>query len=104
MAFGEKIMGFLSGGFAEKGVGLISEIVRDKDQAEQLAAAFKTLCQEQGHELQKITIEAEVEAERQFNERTVAMEGTAKDLQAVPFIGAVVIFLRGAFRPAFAYM
>ena len=42
--------------------------------------------------------------EAAFNERTIAMEGTAKDLQAVPYVGAVIIFMRGAFRPLFAYM
>jgi hypothetical protein len=100
---GEKILGFLSGGFAEKGVELIGKVVRDKDQADRLAADFRTLCQTQDHELQRITLEAEAEAERQFNERTISMEGTASDLQAIPWIGAVVIFLRGAFRPLFAY-
>ena len=104
MAIGQKILGFLSGGFAEKGLGLISKVVKDKDQAEQLAHEFRALVNEQGHELALLTEQHDMERERMFNERTIAMEGTAKDLQAVPYVGAIIILLRGAFRPLFAYL
>lgn len=47
---------------------------------------------------------AQREDEKLFNERTIALEGTAKDLKTIPYIGGFIIFLRGAFRPAFSYM
>lgn len=44
-----------------------------------------------------------VEQDAQFFQFTKDMEGTASDLKTIPFVGALIIFLRGAFRPVFAY-
>lgn len=53
---------------------------------------------------QQLEIEKALQLDEQlFNERTIALEGTAKDLKAVPYVGALIIFLRGAFRPVFSY-
>ena len=38
-----------------------------------------------------------------FNRRISDLEGTASDLKAVPFIGPVVLFLRGVQRPAWGF-
>jgi hypothetical protein len=43
------------------------------------------------------------EAEKNVNERIAAYEGTASDLKSVPFLGAFMLFLRGAFRPLASY-
>ncbi len=40
------------------------------------------------------------EAESEFNQRIRDMEGTAADLKTIPVIGHILIFLRGAQRPA----
>lgn len=72
MAIGEKILGFLSGGFAEKGVDLISKVVKDKDLAEKLSHDFRTLCQTQDYELQKLAIEAEQGYEQEITKRVQA--------------------------------
>ncbi len=40
------------------------------------------------------------ETEREFNRRLKDLEGTAADLKTIPIIGHMVIFLRGAQRPA----
>lgn len=61
MAIGQKILGFLTGGFAEKGVELISKVVKDKDQAERLAVEFRSLCVTQEHELARLAAETEQE-------------------------------------------
>ena len=61
MAIGTKILNFLSGGFAEKGVELIGKVVKDKDLAEKLSHEFRLLCSEQQHELAKIAAETEQE-------------------------------------------
>lgn len=66
MAIGEKILGFLTGGFAERGVELIKEVVKDKDLAERLAADFRRLCATQQHDLEMRLIEAEQSAESEF--------------------------------------
>ena len=43
------------------------------------------------------------EQDQAFFTFTKEMEGTASDLKDVPFLGPIIIFLRGAFRPIFAY-
>jgi len=43
------------------------------------------------------------EAEKNLNERIAQTEGTAKDLLALPIVGRVLIFLRGAQRPVWGF-
>lgn len=40
------------------------------------------------------------QAEEQFNQRVKDLEGTVSDLKTVPILGTIVIFIRGALRPA----
>lgn len=40
-----------------------------------------------------------LEVDREFNQRIKDMEGTATDLKTIPFLGAIIIFIRGAQRP-----
>lgn len=44
------------------------------------------------------------EADRLFNDRIIAMEGSAEDLEQVPVIGRVIIMLRGAQRPVWGFL
>jgi len=46
---------------------------------------------------------ASIDAERVLNERIAALEGTASDLKALPVVGRLVIFLRGAQRPVWGF-
>ncbi len=41
--------------------------------------------------------------DQQFFQFTKDMEGTAADLRSIPWLGPIIIFMRGAFRPIFAY-
>lgn len=43
------------------------------------------------------------EAEAQFSDRIAAMEGTTSDLKTIPYIGGLIIFLRGVQRPAWGF-
>ena len=43
------------------------------------------------------------DAERQVTERISLLEGTATDLRSVPIIGPVMLFMRGAQRPAWGF-
>lgn len=38
-------------------------------------------------------------ADKEFNSRIIALEGTSNDLKTIPFIGSLIIFLRGCQRP-----
>lgn len=87
----------------DRGASLISKFITDKDEAARLEHEFRKQVSRQDHTVQKLELEAEQEFELEFSRRTIAMEGTASDLQAVPYLGAVVIFARGMFRPLFSY-
>lgn len=43
------------------------------------------------------------DAERQMTERISLLEGTATDLRSVPFIGPIMLFMRGAQRPVWGF-
>ncbi len=43
------------------------------------------------------------EAEKEFNERTVALEGTATDVKSVWLIGPLILLLRGMQRPVWGF-
>lgn len=60
--------------------------------------------------VQEFLHEKEKEANRQLNEaanqldkRIAEQEGTAKDLKAIPVLGSIIIFLRGAQRPVWGF-
>ena len=56
------------------------------------------------HEQTVALLELTNAAEAEFNQRIVAMEGTASDLKSIPIIGPLVIFLRGLQRPLWGFM
>lgn len=43
------------------------------------------------------------DAERQVTERISLLEGTATDLRSVPFIGPIMLFMRGVQRPVWGF-
>lgn len=44
------------------------------------------------------------EEQAEFNRRIADQEGTAKDLKSIPYVGALIIFLRGVQRPAWGFV
>jgi hypothetical protein len=97
------LKGLLSGdGLISKGLEFVNKRwPPNMSEADKAAAevTVKEMLHDQAMELRA----ALRDDEKLFNERTIALEGTAKDLQSIPYIGAVIIFLRGAFRPLFSY-
>jgi len=43
------------------------------------------------------------DASKQLDSRIAEQEGTAKDLQGIPLLGPIVLFLRGVQRPAWGF-
>jgi hypothetical protein len=102
MKFLKAIGSFLSGDF----VGNAMEFVNKRwppDMSEQQKAQMEMVLEDMLHRKKMELAEAARQDESAFNERTIAMEGTAKDLSAIPYVGALIIFMRGAFRPLFSY-
>lgn len=97
------LKGLLSGdGLIAKGLDFINNRW-PPDMSEEQRAQAELVVRDMLHNQQMELRAAMAEDEKLFNERTIALEGTAKDLQMIPYVGAIIIFLRGAFRPVFAY-
>lgn len=61
-------------------------------------------------ELQKLAFEKQkqadaimADAEKRVTERISLLEGTATDLRAIPWLGPIMLFLRGAQRPVWGF-
>ena len=96
------LLGGEGGGLIGKGLEFINERW-PPDMSEEQRQQMQIVVKDMLHKQEMAIREAAAQDEALFNERTIALEGTAKDLAAIPFIGSIVIFLRGAFRPLFAY-
>lgn len=103
MGWLNKIGGLLSGdGLISKGMDFVNTRW-PPEMSEQQRSQMEVVIKDMLHSQQMDLVSAAHEDEQQFNERTIALEGTASDLKSIPFVGAIIIFMRGAFRPGFAY-
>jgi hypothetical protein len=103
MAWLGAIKGLLSGdGLIAKGLDFVNKRW-PPNMSEADRKQMELVVQEMLHNQQIELMQAAREDEQLFNERTIALEGTAKDLKTIPYVGGLVIFLRGAFRPIFSY-
>lgn len=96
----DKISKFFTGGNI---VSELNEVAKTWFQTPEDRNAFLMKVKEFEHnralEVQKIALEQDAE----FNRRIKDLEGTAKDLLASGWPGRVVLFLRGAQRPAWGW-
>jgi len=98
------IKGLLSGdGLIAKGLDFVNKRW-PPNMSEADKKQMEIVIQDMLHHQQMEIAEAARADEQQFNERTIALEGTASDLKAIPYVGSIIIFMRGAFRPLFSYM
>ncbi len=102
MGFLSGLMGFLKGDFVKDALDFVNTRW-PPDMSEVQKAQMRVILQELTHKQAMEIAEAAQADEVAFNKRTIDLEGTAADLKTIPFIGALIIFLRGAFRPLFAY-
>lgn len=98
----ESIGSFLTGGLSDKIIGAVEKFF-PPSMSEQEKLEFKIKLQQETHRQELEMLQLLNESEKEFNKRTIDLEGTANDLKSIPFVGAVIIFLRGAFRPLFSY-
>ncbi len=103
MGFVSGLMGFLKGDFAKDAMSFVNTRwppSMGEAQKAEMGLVIKDMLHQQAMELAEV---AQAD-ETAFNKRTIDLEGTAADLKSIPVVGATIIFLRGAFRPLFAYM
>ncbi|MTI12002.1 hypothetical protein [Sansalvadorimonas verongulae] len=70
-----------------------------ESQKQQLQLELKALERKQKSDTQRHL----AEAERLLTERIKELEGTASDLKALPIVGRVILFARGAQRPVWGF-
>lgn len=100
-----KLIDFLTGGIGTELVKGVSSFIKgqfpDKlSEADQLAIQIKMteIANEQVTKAADIARQESAE----FNSRIKEMEGTAADLKAIPVLGPMMLFLRGAQRPVWS--
>lgn len=64
---------------------------------------FELRAQQVQFEKEKQLAQVVLDAEKSITERTAMLEGTASDLKGIPYIGPLVLFLRGLQRIAWGY-
>lgn len=97
-----KLVNVLSGGLANTVMDGIKAYF-PPDMTQEQKAAVNLELQRIELEKQQAVSKAVAEAERAINERIAISEGTAKDLLALPVIGRLLIFARGAQRPVWGF-
>ena len=95
-------LGVATGGFSDRVAEIAEGIFGDSMTPEQ-SAQLKIAIEKETTSRIVAGHEAAAEAEKNLTERIAQLEGTAKDLLALPVIGRLMIFLRGAQRPVWGF-
>lgn len=102
MSFFEKLAEIATGGLAKEIFGAVKDYFppdMPPEKVAQLELAAKNLELQKSREFS----EAQANAERALNERIAMYEGSASDLKAVPYIGSLMLLVRGAQRPLWGF-
>lgn len=102
-----KLFKAIGGFLKETPLGTLAERAIDRILPDKLSegekAALTMEMERLSHERDMQIMDRVNEAEQNFNQRIKDMEGTASDLKAIPFIGSIVLFLRGLQRPLWGF-
>jgi len=102
MSIFSKISDFVGGSlFGEIKDGIMSYFPPDMTPQQKKEAEFNI--QRFLHEKELATNRMLSEASAQLDKRIAEQEGTASDLKAIPFLGPIIIFLRGLQRPVWGF-
>ncbi|AWX99511.1 hypothetical protein A8139_05530 [Marinomonas primoryensis] len=102
MSIFKKLLNGVTGGFVSTAVDTFKEYFPADMSPEQKAdLALKTKQLEAN--IQQQMDDAAITAEEVLTNRIAQLEGTASDLKGIPFVGPLVLFLRGLQRPLWGY-
>ena len=102
MSVFSKVTDFLSGGIGSKVVDAVIDYF-PPSMSEQEKAKLSLAIQQQTDNQANIAAKLAIEEQATFNKRLNEHEGTAKDLRAIPYLGALIIFARGCQRPLWGF-
>ena len=86
-------------GLATKLIDTVSGYIPSKEDKARLEIEIRKIAHAQELEIQR----AELEADKELNNRIKDLEGTANDLMQAGYAGRIVLFLRGAQRPLWGW-
>lgn len=98
----DKLASILTGGLADTVMSGITKYF-PPDMSDEQKSAVNLELQRIELEKQASVNKAVADAEKSVNERIAISEGTAKDLMALPVVGRLLIFARGAQRPVWGF-
>lgn len=98
----ERVGSWFTGGLFSEIKDLITEYFPPDMPPEKQAELRKQIDQLE-HKKQMDIMAQAADAERVLNERINQQEGTARDLKQLPFVGRIVLFLRGLQRPVWGF-
>lgn len=102
MSIFKSIVDGLTGGFVSKAVETFKDYF-PPDMTPEQQADFALKTKQLEASLKKQANDASNAAEAILTNRVAELEGTASDLKSVPFVGPLVLFLRGLQRPLWGY-
>ena len=103
MSFLSKVTDFVGGSlFKEIKEGVMSYFPPDMSPQQKAEAEMKV--QEFLHRKEVEANKVLTDAAAQLDKRIAEQEGTASDLKAIPFLGPIVLFLRGLQRPTWGFL
>ena len=102
MSVFSKVADFLSGGIGSKVVDAVIDYF-PPSMSEQEKAKLSLAIQQQTDNQANIAAKLAIEEQTAFNKRISDHEGTAQDLRAIPYLGALIIFARGCQRPLWGF-
>lgn len=102
MSLIDKVASLFGGGLVDSVIKTVEKYLPpDMSPAEK--AAMELELQRMAFEKQKQADAMMADAERRVTERISLLEGTATDLRSIPFIGPVMLFMRGIQRPVWGF-
>lgn len=102
MAIFDKIASLFDGGLVDSMLDTVKAYL-PPGMTPQQEAELQLKLERLAFEKQKQADAMLADAERQVTERISLLEGTATDLRAVPVIGPIMLFMRGAQRPVWGF-
>ena len=102
MAVFDKIASLFGGGLVDSVLDTVKAYF-PPGMTPQQEAELKLGLEKLAFEKQKQADAMMADAGRQVTERISLLEGTATDLRSVPFIGPIMLFMRGAQRPVWGF-
>lgn len=95
----KSVIDSVSGGFIKGAVDLVTDYIPDPEKKAELKIKLERLAMEKTTQAHEQMIESAEVLDKRINEQ----EGTAHELKSIPYIGALIIFLRAAQRPVWGY-